>query len=80
MINYFDKFPLKSAILPEDLKNLLSPINDNSPELMIEVTKREGTSAKKYCHMAMITIPESKIKSIRLIKDLAQSGPLCQPE
>jgi len=74
MINYIDDFPLKGTLLPEGLKNLLLPVNDNPPDLMIEITMRQGTPAKKNCHMTMVTIPKSKIKSIRLIKDLADSG------
>ncbi|MCX7124159.1 MAG: hypothetical protein NTU49_00105, partial [Gammaproteobacteria bacterium] len=62
---------IKTDLLPEQLKVLLSPIDNKDHEVMIEITKRCGTPSQEYCHMLMATVPENEINKLTIMDSVS---------
>ena len=78
MLDYIDRFPLEIKDIPQQLKELLSPISNQYPEEDILVNVRiqidpHGMN-QEYVHMVMASVPEDEASSINSKLRLSCNG------
>lgn len=72
MINYIDEFPLPNHLIPENLKELLAPIDNTSSDYINAACAYNTISQtvphhEIFCDMTTVTVPLDKIENMPLL-------------